>query len=698
MGKAWHPDFRRGKVLRRTAASCAFTSCALGALLVLLVVLLPFAAAAVAPTDIDRVIREFGDHGIVSPRRALVVLQEAGRRLPPRTSIAARARYHFMVGHYAALDRRQDLVVASLIELTALAESGECGSCRAQAQLVRAGVASRQKKLREARRILDGLLQAPPEDAFTLLFMHLLRSTVMEQSGQMAEAMVAGVEATRLAELLARPSDQARALNTMGLASLGRRDLRQAEALFKDAQVIAERIGDVEMQAFVAGGQGHVHSLRGEAEQQYESLMHLLAITRAEPALLFSSMVVQINLADYNYRRGHYQESIAHALKGEKLAIEYGDPVGRGMAIYNRAMSLNQLGRKQEAIALMREAIVLAEDAGDKHYIATMLISLTDFYESTGQLREALKTSERSRLLKEELMQEQRDEAVLERQEKYLSERKSREIERLLRDGARRREEALATNRRGLALGGAALLIGGAMGWGWYRRRRRTAMAKPVVAIGDDTHDPLTGALTRERCQALMTLPAAARSRDRDVQAAIGLVLLDIDHFRNLNDAYGRVAGDAVLKEIVARVTAVIRESDAVVRWGGEEFLVVLPGTSGDGLCHITGKLQHAIGDTPLIVDGVRVPFTVSAGCVAWPVIPGQHWGEAVYLAHLALYVAKTAGRNRATCLMGLSPQANLDRVRADFAIAETCGDIHLKTMSGPLPREETEPRASTRP
>lgn len=656
-----------------------FARCAWSALLL---ALLPLAVSAGPANDVDQLIREFGDHGVVSPRRALVALQEAGGRLGAGTSMAARGRYYFMVGQYAALDRQQDLIDDSLKKLTALAAAGQCESCRAQEQLIRAAVASRQKKLREARKILDSLAQSPPEDAFTLLFLHQLRSTVMEQSGQMVEALASGVEATRLAELLGRPADQARALATMGLASIGRRDLRQAEMLLKDAQVIAERIGDVEMQAYIRTCQGFIHSLRKEDSKQYQALMDVLAMTQAQPALLFSAMVVQINLADYHYKQGHYDQSIAHALVGERLALDYGDPVGRGMAMYNRSMSMSRLGREQEAIALMREAIALAQKAGDKHYVATMSIALTELYEDAGQLREALKASEQSRLLKEELMQEHRDEAVRERQEKYLSERKSREIETLLRE---RQEEVQATTQRWVALGGAALLVGGAAWWLWHRRRRRhDRMNTSVGAATDAARDPLTGALIRQCCQGLMQLPVAARSRDRDVRAAVGLILLDIDRFRNINDTHGSAVGDAVLAEIVARVTAAIRDKDAVVRWDGEEFLVVLPGTAGEGLCRVTEKVQHAIGDTPMVVQGIRIPLTVSAGCLAWPIMPGQRWEDAVYLANLALDLAKSAGHNRATCVMSVSEHVSLESLRGDLAAAHLRGQVELYTVPGP--------------
>jgi diguanylate cyclase (GGDEF)-like protein len=174
------------------------------------------------------------------------------------------------------------------------------------------------------------------------------------------------------------------------------------------------------------------------------------------------------------------------------------------------------------------------------------------------------------------------------------------------------------------------------------------------------------------------------RSRDRKYQAAVGLVLLDVDHFKRINDSYGHAVGDEVLKAVATRLSGLVRGQDAVVRWGGEEFVLVLPGTSNVGLPIIASKAIEAIGREPVIHDGREISVRASAGAIAWPAWPGQHWMDAVNVADLALYLSKTNGRNRATCFMGLREGADPGRVQADLGGAAAAGDVDLQVVSGP--------------
>ena len=133
---------------------------------------------------------------------------------------------------------------------------------------------------------------------------------------------------------------------------------------------------------------------------------------------------------------------------------------------------------------------------------------------------------------------------------------------------------------------------------------------------------------------------AAARRHDRTV----GVLLVDIDHFKDVNDKYGHLSGDQVLKEVAARLQSTMRTEDALGRWGGEEFIAVLSETPSASVGVIAERMRQSIAGAPFgLDDGSQIRVTVSVGHVS-----GTDDAEIlVHRADDALYVAKAEGRNR---------------------------------------------------
>jgi two-component system cell cycle response regulator len=127
----------------------------------------------------------------------------------------------------------------------------------------------------------------------------------------------------------------------------------------------------------------------------------------------------------------------------------------------------------------------------------------------------------------------------------------------------------------------------------------------------------------------------------------VGVVLADLDHFKSVNDTYGHFAGDAVLREFVRRMSGSIRPYDAIGRYGGEEFLIILPGCDAD----VTGKqaerMREALANEPMWFNEESQLITCSFGATAW--VPGSSATEEalIRVADDALYAAKRKGRNR---------------------------------------------------
>ncbi|MGH8083947.1 MAG: GGDEF domain-containing protein [Lysobacter sp.] len=155
------------------------------------------------------------------------------------------------------------------------------------------------------------------------------------------------------------------------------------------------------------------------------------------------------------------------------------------------------------------------------------------------------------------------------------------------------------------------------------------------------THDPLTGLLNRA---GLSQLQASEVGMARLDAAPYALLLLDVDHFKQVNDRHGHLLGDRALRAVADAVAASVRSGDVAVRYGGEEFLVVLPSTRLDGAAEVAERIRGAVAE----VSRASLPFelTLSAGIAAGD--PTRDRPEQVFdRADQALYRAKAGGRNR---------------------------------------------------
>ena len=155
--------------------------------------------------------------------------------------------------------------------------------------------------------------------------------------------------------------------------------------------------------------------------------------------------------------------------------------------------------------------------------------------------------------------------------------------------------------------------------------------------------DPLTGALNRRRLAEEASRLQALSTRTGEPMA---VMMLDVDHFKKVNDRHGHQVGDEILKHAVRTLGQSIREYDYLGRYGGEEFCILLPATTQEDASLLGERLRQIYADTPYLLAGTPVPSTISIG-IADSVHAGNDFRMLVQAADQALYEAKQAGRNR---------------------------------------------------
>lgn len=154
--------------------------------------------------------------------------------------------------------------------------------------------------------------------------------------------------------------------------------------------------------------------------------------------------------------------------------------------------------------------------------------------------------------------------------------------------------------------------------------------------------DALTGALNRRGMDQTLTREIARCQRNN---GRLTLAMLDLDHFKKLNDEFGHATGDQMLIHFATLIRSVLRKSDALVRYGGEEFTLILPDTDTRGAMLVLGRLQQLMKKSPLLYEGREINTTFSAGVAALGRDESAH--GLLRRADSALYQAKSSGRDK---------------------------------------------------
>jgi diguanylate cyclase (GGDEF)-like protein len=500
----------------------------------------------------------------------------------------------------------------------------------------------------------------------------------------------------------ARAGDLHRQAMSLGrLAVLAQRSDEPAavQPLLQQAFRLADASGDAALQARTRNDAAsasdhststHTSTYTGKADMlRYRQEALAFARKAGEPRL---EALMLTNLSDAFMRL----KQPAEALQAGQQALAIVRGLGENLAepailINNIGIAKIGLGRIDAGKQDLADVLEIWKRRGDLHHQVESLREYGEALAAAGDAHTALQLYHQEREISARLVKANGEAALKELRLQNDAEAKQRSIELIARDNALKTEQlANGELRQRLAwLVGVLMCLSIGLVGLLYRRVReinRRLSASHAKLRMQSERDTLTGLANRRHVHATLQSMSAQREAGQGFEGT--LLLVDVDHFKQVNDRIGHTAGDQVLVEVARRLTHATRRDDLVARWGGEEFLILVPKASAEQVDQLAARVLEAVSGTPIEAEGRLLRVTASIGYARFPLPPHAvplSWEQAINLVDLALYIAKSEGRHRAigiTASSAASVQA-LQAVEADFDRARHDGWVTLVRAIG---------------
>lgn len=407
------------------------------------------------------------------------------------------------------------------------------------------------------------------------------------------------------------------------------------------------------------GNQGIAYGMLGQSDRARGAYREGLAIARTYNLTQLEANALG-NIADSYLQDQNWNEAERNARAALAVSTRVHDIGAMRIARVNIGFALAGRGDVAQGLTYI-DAVVAGLRADDSlPDLANILGEKSRMLERAGWIHQSLKALQEERAVAARLAAAERESAVSMMQEQFNAQRRAAQIDGLRRDNVLKDEEIRKRRMwQMIASIGAAVALA-LCGFVYLLYQRSVRASACLRTLNDElayhsTHDALTGLLNRRSLREAMAaasdhVPTGAGPAAHAVRGSQCFILLDIDHFKAINDRLGHGAGDAVLVEVARRLREAVGARGQTLRWGGEEFLVYAEGGSLESDARLVRDLLNAIGATPVPgPDGEALPITISAGALTLaPDAPSLDWEQALALADQALYLGKQNGRNRA--------------------------------------------------
>lgn len=431
-------------------------------------------------------------------------------------------------------------------------------------------------------------------------------------------------------------------------------------------------------------------SLRNERMGSRPALEEALRIARSNGSSRLEALALAALSDDYLHS-GRSRDALAAVERALPVMRQFNDRRYLPVILHNGGIARIQLGQIAQGKADLEAALQLWEQAKARARVEGELNESADALAAAGDFKAALENFHRAARLREQIDADTRDAVLGQLKERFRTEAGQRDLELAERENSLKsaRLDNQTLMQRMWMLASIVLAMAAAVLVVQVRRTRqanRLLRRSEALLKVQSERDPLTGLANRRHFRE--ALEAGQDSQGDGFSG--GLILLDVDHFKRINDEYGHAVGDAVLVEVAHRLSACVRAGDVACRWGGEEFLVHTPALSSEGVEALALRVLGEIGNHPVEVPGGRqIPVTMSMAYAAFPLPPNQvtlPWEHAVNLVDMGLYSAKAMGRDRAVGICGTSATTSdgLARAVSDFEGARVEGRLTVKVTPRP--------------
>jgi len=507
-----------------------------------------------------------------------------------------------------------------------------------------------------------------------------------------AQSLARAHEQAALALATAAGDSYRRAMGLTTLAILAQRSAEPAAALplLQQAFRLADAANDAGLQARVRNDAATASEIGADPAAMLRYREEALAFARRAGAPRLEAQMLT-NLSDAYLRLKRPAEALQAAEGALAIMRGLGDSTRDSVLINNAGQAKIGLGRIDDGKQDLARVLALWKHRGDLGRQAETLREYGEALAAAGDAKAALVLYHQEREISASLMKANGEAALKEMRLHNDAEAKQRSIELVARDNALKTEELANSDLRqriGWLLAMVMALSIGLVAVLYHRVRevnRRLNASHAQLRVQSE-RDPLTGLANRRHVNATLQAMNAQRSGGPGFEGA--LLLVDVDHFKQVNDRVGHAAGDQVLVEVARRLTEATRRDDLVARWGGEEFLILAPKASAEQVEQLAARVLELVAGTPIEAGDARLQVTASIGYARFPLPPHNvplSWEQAVNLIDMALYTAKGEGRHRAIGIRGsnASTAQALRAVEADFDRARQEGRVALQQTQG---------------
>lgn len=488
----------------------------------------------------------------------------------------------------------------------------------------------------------------------------------------------------------------ASALNALAILYDQMKEFDKGWAVLEESVQVAEKLNSP---GRIAQARQTEYVLAMDSEQPRRALAALQSGLEMARKMGAKSLIADtlVNMSDSYLQERDYQRVIRYGTESLEVAREIGDRETEAIALINIGQAYMGMGKTAEGKKHFEAGLSYYEKTNNKPELQAVLLEYGQALERAGDYAGAIAAYHRERDITSALFEKQRQKAIWELQEKYEMEKKQRRIELLSRENQVKSAEI--DNRRlqqrvwwllALVFALASAVVGLL-----YRKVRQTNAQLEVKNLelkAQSSLDPLTSLYNRRHFQEYMRAHNHVERRGLAGEDIVGaLFLLDVDHFKHINDTYGHAAGDIVLKMIAENLRVALRETDMIVRWGGEEFLAFLPAIPRNGVDEVARRILNTISAQQIEYQNHTFSVNVSVGFAPFPLIPADTplpWERAVNLVDMALYLAKAHGRNRAYGVRGFDnfKDTSMEAIEQDLERAWRAGYVDLSVVLGGTP------------